>query len=254
MKMKEKTYCPMCGSENFDSNWVQETLELHNCGDCGYKHSFSDRIKESFNYAENLDNINFELNIKSIDNKNYVSMDSLTQYFHILKRGLKSEDDSRVNILLMDLIDICQNNFNDCSLTKTKMYIDTIDEIDDCLVNDKFKKAHKLIKKARETYYNLGHELSRKETVLGNLEALESCDKDVEIKIEKFLDWYKEKHKYCPKCGSEDFKATRVKYKPDELYLEKYQDKNNCECLDCGFQHLAHDRVENKNEKDKKGS
>jgi len=72
------------------------------------------------------------------------------------------------------------------------------------------------------------------------------------MNIEKFLKEYEENHKCCPKCGSEKYSTTLMDYILDVQYPEKYQDKNNCECLDCGFQHLAHDRVENKNEKDKK--
>jgi hypothetical protein len=58
-----------------------------------------------------------------------------------------------------------------------------------------------------------------------------------------FMDWYDDEHKYCPKCGSEQYCQTLVGYILDMDNKEAYKDKNMCTCSDCGDNHIVHDRV-----------
>jgi hypothetical protein len=60
---------------------------------------------------------------------------------------------------------------------------------------------------------------------------------------EKFMDDYNEKHKFCPKCGSESHSTTLVGFPLIREKEEEYQDKNYCKCLGCGDSHIFHDRV-----------
>jgi transcription elongation factor Elf1 len=61
---------------------------------------------------------------------------------------------------------------------------------------------------------------------------------------DEFMDDYNEKHKFCPKCGSEDHSTTLVGYILDRSKKDEYKDKNSCVCSDCGDRHIFHDRVE----------
>lgn len=52
-------------------------------------------------------------------------------------------------------------------------------------------------------------------------------------------------HEVCPKCGSDNYESTCVGC----LLIdpETYKDENDCTCLDCGDQHIVHDRVQKNN-------
>ena len=59
-------------------------------------------------------------------------------------------------------------------------------------------------------------------------------------------DSFMEKHKCCPKCGSEIYGTTLMAYVLDSSKKEEYNDKNICYCLSCGNTHIHHDRVSEK--------
>lgn len=58
----------------------------------------------------------------------------------------------------------------------------------------------------------------------------------------KFMESYRQQHKYCPNCGDENYMSTLVAY----IYIvgkeDEYQDLNNARCK-CGHEHTVHDRV-----------
>jgi hypothetical protein len=58
-----------------------------------------------------------------------------------------------------------------------------------------------------------------------------------------FMAEYKKNHKVCPKCGSEKYSSTLAGYIFDHSEKDKYKDRNNCVCFDCGDTHIKHDRV-----------
>ena len=57
-----------------------------------------------------------------------------------------------------------------------------------------------------------------------------------------FMSEYKEKHKCCPKCGSDDCITTLVGYILNMDKKDEYEDKNICVCSDCGNRHTVHER------------
>lgn len=62
----------------------------------------------------------------------------------------------------------------------------------------------------------------------------------------EFMSNYHNKHKYCPKCGSETCRTSMVCYcynsdKPDE-----YKDLNRSVCTNCNDLHRVQDRVSHK--------
>ena len=64
-----------------------------------------------------------------------------------------------------------------------------------------------------------------------------------DIEIRKFKKEYREKHKYCPKCGAEPHISTLVGYAVSLDKKEEYKNLNNCFCSVCGDKHTTHDRV-----------
>ena len=61
--------------------------------------------------------------------------------------------------------------------------------------------------------------------------------------VEEFRAKYKEEHAACPKCGSERYSTTLVDSILDLDNKETYKDLNECVCVDCGDEHVIHDRV-----------
>lgn len=62
-------------------------------------------------------------------------------------------------------------------------------------------------------------------------------------KSEEFRKQYREAHAACPKCGGTSHYSTLAGYILDMSKPEAYQDKNECNCTQCGDKHIAHDRV-----------
>jgi DNA-directed RNA polymerase subunit M/transcription elongation factor TFIIS len=60
---------------------------------------------------------------------------------------------------------------------------------------------------------------------------------------DKFKKEYYEKHKLCPKCGSNKHTSTFVAYILHSDKKDDYKDLNKCVCLECGDTHATHDRV-----------
>lgn len=63
---------------------------------------------------------------------------------------------------------------------------------------------------------------------------------------DNFMKKYNEDHKYCPKCGSNDFTTTLVGYIFDQSNPRSYKDKNIYKCLVCKNIHIRHDRISDK--------
>jgi len=61
---------------------------------------------------------------------------------------------------------------------------------------------------------------------------------------EEFMTQYEEKHKCCPKCGSLKYSTTLMGYILNMDKKDEYKDKNDCTCLECGDNHIYHDRIE----------
>lgn len=66
------------------------------------------------------------------------------------------------------------------------------------------------------------------------------------IEHDAFLKEYSEKHKCCPKCGSERYMTTLAGYILDYDKKEEYKDLNTCTCIKCGDTHSKHARINNK--------
>ena len=71
------------------------------------------------------------------------------------------------------------------------------------------------------------------------LELIEKSRKE----YREFMDNYNLQRKACPKCGSTSYSTTLVAYIMFSDNREAYQDKNACECLNCGDKHIFHNRV-----------
>lgn len=63
---------------------------------------------------------------------------------------------------------------------------------------------------------------------------------------DKFRDKYKKDHECCPNCGATGHISTLAGFILDLRNMEAYKDKNDCECVECGDKHIAHDRVPKK--------
>jgi predicted nucleic-acid-binding Zn-ribbon protein len=74
----------------------------------------------------------------------------------------------------------------------------------------------------------------------GNFQLFES-------ESSKFRTEYDLNHKYCPKCGSEEYFTTLVGFILNMDKKEEYKDLNTCECSNCGDTHTGHERIGKKN-------
>lgn len=54
-------------------------------------------------------------------------------------------------------------------------------------------------------------------------------------------DRYRELHRYCPRCGSDDLEQTMVGF--IFANLESAQDTNRCTCQECGWRGIVHDLI-----------
>jgi len=63
---------------------------------------------------------------------------------------------------------------------------------------------------------------------------------------------YREDHACCPKCGYDGHSTTLVAFVMVHGEYDKYKDRNDCVCSQCGDKHIAHDRVPLKNEENGK--
>jgi len=59
----------------------------------------------------------------------------------------------------------------------------------------------------------------------------------------RLRDEYYENHKACPKCGSTTYGTTLLGIIMDTSAPEKFKDRNECVCHNCGDKHITHDRV-----------
>lgn len=57
-----------------------------------------------------------------------------------------------------------------------------------------------------------------------------------------FMEEYKDKHKYCPRCGSDSYIQTLVAYIFDANNPDSYENRNQAMCK-CGFKHTINDRL-----------
>lgn len=71
---------------------------------------------------------------------------------------------------------------------------------------------------------------------------LKNLEESAEVS-RKFRKEYSERHKCCPKCGSERYISTLAGYAMISGEEEKYRDENSCTCSDCGNKHIVHDRI-----------
>ena len=60
---------------------------------------------------------------------------------------------------------------------------------------------------------------------------------------DEFMKEYEKLHKFCPKCGGENYSVTFVGYPLDLKKKDKYKDLNTCVCSECGDKHIVHDRI-----------
>lgn len=60
---------------------------------------------------------------------------------------------------------------------------------------------------------------------------------------DEFMKEYHKQHKYCPKCGGEQYTTTLMGYMLDWDKKDEYKDMNICVCMKCGDIHSAHDRI-----------
>lgn len=60
---------------------------------------------------------------------------------------------------------------------------------------------------------------------------------------DKFIIEYHKSHKYCPKCESSEYRTTLLEYILNWDKKDEYKDMNRCTCIQCGYIHHTHDRV-----------
>jgi len=85
--------------------------------------------------------------------------------------------------------------------------------------------------------------------VFYSLEELDKFYKDkkeqmrIDNKYDDFMIQYYNDHKYCPKCGSDEYSSTLMGYALDLDDKASYKDLNRCTCGQCKDIHTTHERV-----------
>lgn len=59
----------------------------------------------------------------------------------------------------------------------------------------------------------------------------------------EFMRNYHNKHKYCPKCGSESCRTSMACYSYNSDKPDEYKDLNRSVCTNCNNLHSVHDRL-----------
>ena len=111
----------------------------------------------------------------------------------------------------------------------------------------------KNIDKSRYSVVNINNELSEEEMkengyVYVPYICVESSEESSK-QYDDFMKKYREEHKYCPNCGHDSCSTTLMGYIFNMGKPEEYQDKNRCQCTECGDVHIYHDRLSQKNMK-----